>query len=431
MNGHIRKRHKPDCPARRKNGTPAASSGSSQRGRARCTCDGKWQVRMRDKLTGETSKTFGTQQAAKDWLATQRANKLQGTYIDPRKSEQPFAAVVEEWRQSWDARLSPTTARRYSGILNAYLLPEFGDVPLAAIDHGVVQRYVDRLAAQRDPDDPEQPLHAPGTIRSIYAVLRTALAKAVRMGLIRTNPCTNIDLPKARREEMLFLTAEQVRLLAEAIDPQYRVLVYTAAWTGLRAGELAGLRWGDVDLIRGVLHVRRSVRDVNGKLVIGDLKTANSRRTVSLPAFLVAMLREHLTSEATGGTGPDDYVFVMKGGGPLRMGLVYGRYFRRAVAGWTDGRGKHHPGALPAELHALRFHDLRHTCVALSVAAGAHPKLISARLGHSSITVTLDRYGHLFGSLEESLAAALDAAFVSSAESESEAGESNVLPLRG
>lgn len=415
MNAHIRKRHKPDCAHR--------SSG----GKRRCNCDGKWQVRIRD-AAGETSKTFRTKQEAEDWLATQHAAKLTGTYIDPRRSERPFGAVVAEWRESWDARLSPTTARRYESILNKYLLPEFGSVPLAAIDHGVVQRYVDRLTSTRDED--ANPVHAPGTIRNIYAVLRTALARAVRGGLIHANPCVSIDLPRARREEMLFLTAEQVRLLAEKIDAQYRVLIYVAAWCGLRAGELAGLRWGDVDLIRGVVHVRRSVRDVNGKLVIGDLKTANSRRTVSLPAFLVTMLREHLTSPHTGGTSPDDNVFVMKSGAPLRMGLVYGRYFRRAVAGWTDGRGKHHPGALPAALHGLRFHDLRHTCVALSVAAGAHPKLISARLGHSSITVTLDRYGHLFESLEETLAAALDAAFVSSAESKSPAEESKVVALR-
>lgn len=167
------------------------------------------------------------------------------------------------------------------------------------------------------------------------------------MGWISVNPCVAIDLPRARREEMLFLTADEVRAVAEAIDPQYRVLVHTAGWTGLRAGELAGLRWGDVDLMRGVLHVRRSVRDVNGNLEVGDLKTEQSRRTVSLPAFLKAMLTEHLTSAATGGTRADYYVFVMKGGGQLRHGLVYGRYFKRAVAGWTDGRGNRHPGRAP------------------------------------------------------------------------------------
>ena len=219
-----------------------------------------------------------------------------------------------------------------------------------------------------------------------------------------------IDLPRARREEMLFLSADEVRAVAEAIDPQYRVLVYTAAYTGIRAGELAGLERRDVDLLRGVIHVRRAVKDVNGRLELGPTKT-HAQRTVSLPAFLKEMLREHLGQPTRGGTGPEAPVFTMKSGGRLRMGLVYGRYFKRAVAGETDGRGQHHPGALPERLRGLRFHDLRHTCAALSIDAGAHPKLISARLGHSSITITLDRYGHLFPSVEEALAEKLDEAF--------------------
>ena len=191
--------------------------------------------------------------------------------------------------------------------------------------------------------------------------------------MLHANPCVEIDLPRARREEMLFLSADEVRAVAEAIDPQYRVLVYTAAYTGIRAGELAGLERRDVDLLRGVIHVRRAVKDVNGRLEIGPTKT-HAQRTVSLPAFLKEMLREHLSQPSRGGTGPEAPVFTMKSGGRLRMGLVYGRYFKRAVAGWTDGRGRHHPGALPERLHGLRFHDLRHTCAALSIACRRAPE---------------------------------------------------------
>jgi integrase len=374
----------------------------------------------------EISRTFRTRQEAEDWLASQRHSQLAGTYIDPRRAEAPFADVVAEWRQSWSARLSPTTARRYASILETYLLPEFASVPVGRIDHGVVQRYVDRLKDAAHPDKPDTPLHAPGTVRNVYAVLRTCMAKAVRTSLIAANPCVDIDLPKPARQEMLFLSAEEVSAVAEKIDPHYSLPVLFSAYTGLRAGELAGLQRQDVDLLRGVVHVRRSVRDVNGRLLLGDLKTEHSRRTVTLPAFLREMLADHLASSVSGGTGPEAYVFAMKGGGPLRMGLVYGRYFRRAVRGWTDGRGRQHPGALP-DKPGLRWHDLRHTCAALSIAAGAHPKLISARLGHSTIQITLDRYGHLFPSAEESLGVALDAAFVSAG---AVTAESNVTPLR-
>jgi integrase len=358
----------------------------------------KWQARYADPLRGGThkiEKMFRSKQEAEDWLVQQRASVLDGTYIAPSQGERPFSEVIEAWRESWGGRLSPTTARRYQSIIDKYLAPEFGRTPIGRITHEVVQRYVNRLSADAT--------IAPGTVRNVYAVLRTAMAKGVRMGLVRANPCTDIDLPRARREEMLFLTAEEVRAVAEAIDPQYRILIYTAAYTGMRAGELGGLQRRDVDVLRGVVHVRRALKDVNGHLELGPTKT-HAQRTIALPTFLRNMLADHLASPTSGGTGPDAPVFTMKAGGPLRHGLVYGRYFKRAVA-----------AALPADKHGLRFHDLRHTCAALSIASGAHPKLIASRLGHSTITITLDRYGHLFPSVEEALADALDATFADQA----------------
>lgn len=368
-----------------------------------------WQARYPDPARGGTHKierVFRTKREAEDWLVQQQAAVLGGTHISPRQADRPFGDVLDAWQESWDGRLSPTTLRRYESIIAKYLRPEFGARKIGALTHEVVQRYINRLAADAT--------IAPGTVRNIYAVLRTAMAKGVRMGMVRVNPCTEIDLPRARREEMLFLTADEVRALAEAIDPHYRVLIYTAAYTGLRAGELGGLRRQDVDLLRGVLHVRRALKDANGRLSLGPTKT-HAQRTITLPRFLRDMLADHLARPAPGGTGPDAPVFWMKSGGPLRHGLVYGRYFKRAVCGYTL-RGKQVSGALPAAKHNLRFHDLRHTCASLLIAQGAHPKLISARLGHSTIQITLDRYGHLFPSVEEALAEKLDAAFAAGTE---------------
>jgi integrase len=394
MEGHIRKRHKPTCAKR------------ADRAR-RCNCDGSWQARVPDAVRGGTHKierTFSSEREAKDWLVSQQASALQGTWVDPRKAERPFSDVLAAWKESWPGRLSPTTARRYESVIDKYLTPQFGHTSVGRVTHEAVQRYINRLAAEVDEND--KPMHAPGTVRNVYAVLRTALAKGVRLGMVKANPCTDIDLPRARRQEMLFLTADEVCAVAEKIDAHFRVLIYVAAYTGMRAGELAGLQRQDVDLLRGVLQVRRALKDVNGHLELGPTKT-HAQRTISLPKFLGKMLETHML--ASGG-GPESYVFTMKTGGPLRQGLVYNRYFRRAVAGHTL-RDKKVPGALPAHLHGLRFHDLRHTCAALSIAAGAHPKLIASRLGHSTIQITLDRYGHLFPSVEEALSEALDAAF--------------------
>jgi integrase len=153
-------------------------------------------------------------------------------------------------------------------------------------------------------------------------------------------------------------------------------------------------------------------------LTFGPTKTY-VHRTISLPGFLRTMLAEHLALPL-GGDDPDALVFPSKEGGPLRQGSFYGRYFKKAAQ-----------RALPDGKRDLRFHDLRHTCVALSIEASTtngravHPKLIQQRLGHSSITVTLDRYGHLFPSLEEALADALDAAFAAD-----ETRTTNVVALR-
>jgi integrase len=278
-----------------------------------------------------------------------------------------------------------------------------------------VQRYVNRLAAD--------PAISPSLVRSIYATLRASTSYGVRMNLVRVNPCSKIDLPRPRRSEMLFLTAGEVRSLAEAIDPFYRVLVYFAAYTGLRAGELLALRRKDVDLLRGVVHVRRALKDVSGHLEFGPTKN-RAERTVTLPRFLREMLAEHLSDSLPGGSGPESLVFPSRTGKPLRHNAFRQRHFKPAIVGDPE-RGV--PPALPAEKAGLRFHDLRHTAASLSVAAGANVKQVSTRLGHSSVVITLDRYTHLFPDGEEALAEQLDATFAAAAN----APATNVVELRG
>lgn len=404
MHGHVRYRHAKNCRTR---------GGHSCR-----NCEGSWQARYPDpngrNNTSKIERTFRHKRDAEAWLVSQASSKLDGTHIDPRQGERPFAEVVEAWKESWH-RIERSTAARYTSLLDLYLLPEFGRTPIARITHEVVQRYVNRLAADPAYTDPQ--------VRAIYATLRVAISYGVRMNLVKVNPCSKIDLPRPRRQEMLFLTAGEVRALAEAIDPYYRALVYTAAYTGLRAGELLALRRSDVDLLRGVVHVRRALNDVQGHLEFGPTKT-HSNRTVSLPKFLREMLNEHLSGSLPGGSGPESLVFPSKTGKPLRHNAFRQRHFKAAIVGDPENGI---PPALPAEKHGLRFHDLRHTCASLSVAAGANVKQVSTRLGHSSVVITLDRYTHLFPDGEEALAEQLDATFAAAAAS---APASNVVELR-
>jgi integrase len=412
MQGHVRKRHKPDCARKQPNATKTT----------RCNCDGAWQGRYR--LDGKfVERSFRLKADAEQWLQGQQADHMRGEWLDPRHHEKPFSEVVQAWRESWPNRIGAGTVSLYDSILETHINSKFASAPIGRIDRGVVQRWVNQLTADG---------LAPGTVRNAYACLRNALNTAVKLGYLKTNPCTTIDLPRARREEMLMLTPEEVKALANAIDKHYKTLVYVAAYSGLRAGELLALTRADVDVLKGTLTVRRSLKDVNGTLTLGEVKTPASRRTVTLPAGVARMLRDHLAKTQDQG-GPasseaDALVFASKTGKPLRHRLFYRRHFKPAVTGYTKPDGTKVPGALPAAKHGLRFHDLRHTAASLAIHAGAHPLLVSKMLGHSSVQITLDRYSHLMPNVSEALAEKLDALFVA-AEQPPEAANVVEMPI--
>jgi integrase len=209
--------------------------------------------------------------------------------------------------------------------------------------------------------------------------------------MIPRSPCRAVRLPKIEREEMRFLNPAEVAGLADAIGPRYRALVLLGAYGGLRMGELAGLRRGRVDLLRGTVDIAEIVVEVRGQLYTGPPKTRAGRRTVGLPRVVVEELAAHM-----GPVGPADaYVFTAEKGGVLRTSN-----FRIKV--WL-------PAVRAAGLAPLRPHDLRHTAVALWIAAGANPKEVSVRAGHTSVSFTLDRYGHLFPGDDTELRDRLDA----------------------
>jgi integrase len=287
-----------------------------------------------------------------------------------------FADWADEWLAT-SVHLKPKTKVGYESILRNRVLPVFGQARISAITQLDVRRFIADLSASRD---------EPGTIRNTFNVLRLVFGMAVGSGALQINPCAGVRMPRSARDEMLFLQPEEILRLADTINPAFRVLVLFAAYTGLRAGEIGALRIGRLDLSRGTALVRESLADVKGKLVFGPTKTY-AHRTARLPPFLCAELSEHL---GTGQHDPTDLVFTTATGRAIRHNLFYARQFKPAVV----------PAGLPA---GLRFHDLRHTCAALLVAQGAHPKAIMERLGHSSIQVTLDRYGHLFPGLDEAL----------------------------
>jgi integrase len=189
---------------------------------------------------------------------------------------------------------------------------------------------------------------------------------------------------------MLFLSPEQVDALAGAVGDRYRVAIYTAAYGGLRAGELWALKVPRVNLLKRRLEVVESLSEVRGELVVGPTKTRN-RRTVSLPSFLADMIGKHVGDYPS----REGYIFSAAKGGPVRHHNFMLRHFYPAARGAGMPEG-------------LRFHDLRHTCAAILTGQGWNPKQIQQRLGHASIRTTLDRYGHLFEGHDAELLTRLD-----------------------
>jgi integrase len=244
-------------------------------------------------------------------------------------------------------------------------------------------------------------------VRNVFFVLKMALDYGIKSGRIRVNPCAGVELPSARSPKMLFLTADDVAILATAVGartvshrpspktrPPFGLVVRFAAYTGLRAGEIVGLRVEDLNFLTRSVHVRRSVSMVEGQLREEAPKTAASGRIVGVPAALWAELVEYVGPRRDDPAGP---VFLSHRGGPFNHNVFYLSYFKPAVR-----------EVLPKRLHGLRFHDLRHTYASLLVEMGAHPKEMAERLGHSSVQITLDRYAHLMPHMDAALTERLD-----------------------
>lgn len=353
-----------------------------------------WRARYRDPSGVERSQSFAKKATADRWLRDKETSKDRGDWSDPGLQRITFGEWANEWLAG-TVHLKPQTVAGYESILKAHVLPALGAMPIGAIDQAAVRRFVAEVSAKpKNPKRPTAGTLGAGTTRNAYNVVRAVFGVAIGSGAVRANPCDGVKPPRPQRDEMLFLDAVEVNRLAEAIADPFGVLVRFAAYTGLRAGEIAALRVGRVDLLRGAVDVREAYSEVHGALVLGATKTYG-RRTVGLPRFLCDELGAYLAGRDT---SPEAHLFTSPDGGPLRHSNFYRRTFKPAVtaAGLPPG---------------LRFHDLRHTCAALLIAQGAHPRALMERLGHSSVTVSLDRYGHLLPGLDEALTEGLEATF--------------------
>jgi integrase len=226
------------------------------------------------------------------------------------------------------------------------------------------------------------------TVRKNVVVLHQILAQAVTDGRLAVNPAAELELPTLEETEKRYLAADQIGALAEAAG-EHGPLVLLLGYTGLRFGEAAALTVTDIDLARGRVRVHHSVTAVNGVMITSAPKSHRAR-TVPLPGFLVDVLRDHLRGRA-----PGALAFPDSRGGPMRLTNVRRRWWSAAVAASGVPMG-------------LNPHELRHSAASMAIHAGASIKAVQKMLGHKSATLTLDRYGHLYGDELQGVADQLD-----------------------
>ncbi len=362
--------------------------------------DGRWRARYRGPDRRERSKHFTRKVDAERWLASVEVAKSRGEWIDPTLSR----VTVGSWCRTWldaQGQLKPTTRVRYEGIVTRHVEPTWGRVALAEVTPADVAAWLGRLTASG---------LAASTVRYVHRVLSLALTYAMLDGRLSRNPAEGVPLPRAKARPKRYLTHDELARLADECGP-YGVLVNVLGYTGLRWGEAAALLVEDVDLLRRRIHVGRAMAEVRGRAVVGTPKD-HEVRSVPVPAFLVEDLAAHLAGRA-----PGSLAFPASQGGFLRNGN-----FRRNVFDAAAAR---------AGVQDVTPHGLRHTAASLAIAAGATVVLVQRMLGHSSPSVTLDVYSHLFADDLDTVAERLHAAKIKSDADHVRTGEPVImLPAR-
>ncbi len=305
------------------------------------------------------------------------------------------ADLLERWLRDYaQPNVSPKTYVRYEQIVRNDLTPALGSKSLEKLAPGDIQAYYSgRLA--------EGKLSA-RTIHHHHRVLKQALKWAVGLELAYRNPADPVRPPRPERSEVQTLNALEARRLAHAAEGStYEGPILMALFTGMRQADVIGLRWRDVDLEGERLSVVQTLQRVRGEIIIKEPKSRAGRRAIALSPTVVAALRrerarqeERELSAGTAWANDRDLVFTSVAGTPLDDSALR-RGFKKLLA--------------EAHLPSITFHDLRHTHATLLLLKGIHPKIVSERLGHANIQITLDTYSHVLPNMQEGAAAAFDA----------------------
>lgn len=333
-----------------------------------------------------------TRSAVAARLAAALRTRQQGLELPPER--QTVGPFLMEWLEDVRPSVRPMTYRSYEGIVRVHLVPSLGRHRLVDLTPRQVQAFLAAKTASG---------LAPRSVERIRAVLRQALNRGLRWGLVARNVATLTDPPRAKEPDRRFLSPSEGRQLLDSMEDDRLACLWTVALAiGLRQGEALGLQWSDIDLDDGSVTVRHALQRVDSQLRLVEPKSASAFRSIPLPSVALAGLRGHRARQmrerlVAGAAWRDsDFVFTTTIGTPLDSRNVT-RLFQRRLE--------------RAGLPRMRFHDLRHSCASLLLAQGVPARVVMEILGHSQISLTMNTYAHVLPSLQRDAAELMDSVF--------------------
>lgn len=348
---------------------------------------GKWRAQINIHGT-RLSQTAETKKDCQRWLRTVVNKDEMG--FDFNKSKVMYDEFIRNWLISAKPSLQPRTWSQYNQLARDHIIPYLGKIKMIELTAGQIQSLYDRRL---------QHGVGPRTVQLVHAVIHRSLNHAVKIGVLSRNPDDATIPPKPKKKEMAFFDEDQVQLfliVAQANQPRFFPLYRLAVTTGMRQGELLGLKWDDVDWVRRDIHVRRQVRTLpSGGLELAIPKTMAGKRKITIDVETLNILKTHQRLQIQraydkgSSWNENNLVFPNTVGNPM--------WSQRIISAFMKILND-------AGLPKIRFHDLRHTAASLMLNNGIPVLAVSQRLGHARPSITLDIYGHLIPSQQEAAA---------------------------
>lgn len=357
----------------------------------------------RDETTGKRKQKwfsgFNTKKEAERAMVEKLNELNQGAFIEPSRT--PLKDYLVRWlKDHAEINCAPKTHEGYSYIIHQHIIPDIGSITLDKLKPIHIQNYYTKKITEGRKDGKGGLSHQ--SVLHHHRLLHKALEQAVKWQIIAINPAKAVTPPKPQKAQINVLDRDGVRKLLEGAKGKYFYeSVFLAINTGMRRGEIFGLRWGDIDFENKTISVRQTLQRIKGKGLIlrKTTKTNGSRRSIAVTDAVLDMFKWIKTKQKRNKLklGPvyqdNDLVFANEDGTPINIDYVsreFGRLVKRL------------------DIPYVSFHDLRHTHATLLLQQGEHPKIVSERLGHSSISITMDTYSHVMPNMQKEAARKLD-----------------------